>query len=181
MSYLPYRKYSFALLTGRLSVHHFLWPFWNIQALRVKPGWCSSASWFTLVECYNSALFPILEVYYSIMENESKSSTATLFSGMWTAPGLILNGGLARFYCNLYKMYKTWTFPRIRPLILPLAIGSDKQQVKKTSLHYRGVFEAKTCGKKYKAIVLSSLLFVFQYISASCKNYSVGRNFSLFS
>lgn len=113
--------------------------------------------------------------------NGKRGSTATLFAGMWTGPGLILNGGLARFYCNLYKMYKTQTFPRIRPLILPLATGSEKQQVKKTSLHYRGVFEAKNCGKKYKAIVLSSLLFVFQYISASCMNYSVGRHFSLFS
>lgn len=175
--------HCFALLTGRLSVHHFLWLFWNIQALRVKPGWCSSACWFTSVECYNSALFPILEVHYSIMENESKrGSTATLFPGMWTDLGLILNGGLARFYCNLYKMYKTRTFPRIRPLILPLAIGSEKLQVKKPSLHYKGVFEAKkTKGRSIKAIVLSSLLFVFQYNSASCRNYSVGRNFSLFS
>lgn len=174
--------HCFALLTGRLSVHHFLWPFWNIQALRVKPGWCSSACWFTSVECYNWALFPTLQVYYSLMGNESKwGSTAVFIAGMWTGPGLILNGHLARFYCNLYKMYKTWTFPRIRPLILPLAIGSEKQQVKKTSLDYRGVSEAKNCGKKYKAIVLSSLLFVFQYISASCTNNSVGRNFSPFS
>lgn len=91
------------------------------------------------------------------MENESKrGSTATLSAGMWTGPGLILNGGLARFYCNLYKMYKTWTFPKIRPLILPLTIGSEKQQVKKTLLHYRGVSEAKNCGKKYKDTVLSS-------------------------
>lgn len=78
-------------------------------------------------------------------------------------------------------MYKTWTFPRIRPLILPLTTGSEKQQVKKKSHFIRGVFEAKNCGKKYKDIVVSSPLFVFQYISASCMNYSVGRNFSLFS
>lgn len=90
-------------------------------------------------------LFPILDACCCLMENESKrGSTATLSAGMWTGPGLILNGGLARFCCNLYKMYKTPTFPRIRPLILPLAIGSEKQQVKKkTSLHYRGGFEAK--------------------------------------
>lgn len=42
------------------------------------------------------------------MENKSKrGSTATVFAGMWTDPGLIFNGGLARFYCNLHKMYKT--------------------------------------------------------------------------
>lgn len=98
------------------------------------------------------------------MENKSKrGSTATVFAGMWTDPGLIFNGGLARFYCNLHKMYKTWIFSRIRPLILPLAIGSEKQQLKKTSLGYRGVSEAINCGEKYKPIVLSSLLFVFQY------------------
>lgn len=46
---------------------------------------------------------------------------------------------------------------------MPLAIGSEKQQLKKTSLGYRGVSEAINCGEKYKPIVLSSLLFVFQY------------------
>lgn len=69
------------------------------------------------------------------MESKSKrGSTATVFAGMWTDPGLIFNGGLERFYCNLHKMYKTWTFSRIRPLILPLAIGSEKQQLKKPHL-----------------------------------------------
>lgn len=98
------------------------------------------------------------------MENKSKrGSIATLFAGMWTDPGLILNRSLARFYCDLHKMYKIWTFSRIRPLILPLATGSEKQQLKKTSLDYRGVSEALNCGEKYKHIVVSSLLFVFQY------------------
>lgn len=45
------------------------------------------------------------------------------------------------------------------------AIGNRQWEtaVKKTSLDYRGVFEAINCGEKYKHIVVSSLLFVFQY------------------
>jgi len=99
---------------------------------------------------------------------------------MWTDPGLILNGGLARFHCNPCKMYKTQTFSRIRPLILPLAIGSEKQQLKKTSLHDRGVFEAINCGEKYKHIVLSSLVFVFQYLCFLCTQLRGERCQSIF-
>lgn len=46
------------------------------------------------------------------MENKSKrGSSATLFAGMWTDPGLILNGGLGRFYCNYTKCIKHEPFP----------------------------------------------------------------------
>lgn len=152
------------------------------SSFKSKARWCSPACWFTSVECYNSALFPVLEVYNSLMEHESKGgSTATLSAGMWTGPGLISNGGLARFYCNLYKMYKTWTFPKIRPLILPLAIGSEKQQVKNPHFITEVVLRQKTVGRSIKTLSSHPPLLVFQYISASCMNYSVGRNVSLFS
>lgn len=49
--------------------------------------------------------------------------------------------------------------------MLPLAVGSEKQQLKeKPSIDNRGVSEAINCReKKNKHIVFSSLLFVFQY------------------
>lgn len=60
-------------------------------------------------------------------------------------------------------MYKTPTFPRIRPLILPLAIGSEKQQVKKKTPHFiTEVFLRQKTGGRSRKPLFSHPPSVFQ-------------------